>query len=140
MIITRAIKGLLIGQAMVLPMLAVAAEPAATRTTTEERSAADVKADNSQRNKVEQHKGVTNATSQSSAKNDIELAAAVRKAIVADEKLSTYAHNVKVVVRDGRVELQGPVRSDDEKRTVAALATDVAGQGKVTNNLTIAAE
>jgi osmotically-inducible protein OsmY len=46
----------------------------------------------------------------------------VRKAIVSDKALSTYAHNVKVLAQSGTVTLRGPVRSDEEKARVAQLA------------------
>ena len=55
-----------------------------------------------------------------------------------DKALSTYAHNVKVIAQDGQVTLKGPVRSDDEKRAVEAKATEVAGAGHVTNEMSVA--
>ena len=55
-----------------------------------------------------------------------------------DKALSTYAHNVKVIAQDGQVTLKGPVRSDDEKRAVEAKATEVAGTGHVTNEMSVA--
>ena len=57
-----------------------------------------------------------------------------------DKTLSTYAHNVKVIAQDGQVTLKGPVRTEEEKKTVEAKATEVAGAGHVTNQLTIAPE
>lgn len=62
----------------------------------------------------------------------------IRKSIHEDKSLSTYAHNIKVVVLDGKVTLRGPVRSDDEKANLEAKAVAVAGQGNVTNQLEIA--
>ena len=35
---------------------------------------------------------------------------------MADKSLSTYAHNIKIVTRDGKVTLEGPVRSGAEKQ------------------------
>ena len=55
-----------------------------------------------------------------------------------DKTLSTYAHNVKIVAQDGQVTLKGPVRTEDEKKTVEAKATEVAGAGHVTNQISIA--
>jgi len=93
------------------------------------------KADNTKVNKNDV--GVT-ADSQKMNPADRELAQKVRKAIVDDKSLSTYAHNVKVIARDGAVTLKGPVRSDEEKTAVEAKAVSVAGDGKVTNELTVA--
>ena len=55
-----------------------------------------------------------------------------------DKGLSTYAHNVKVIARDGQVTLKGPVRSDAEKLAVEAKATEVVGAGRVVNELSVA--
>ena len=74
---------------------------------------------------------------QSGARADRELTAAVRKAIVRDKSLSTYAHNVKVVTRDGVVTLRGPVRTNDEKAKVAEIAQQVAGVSKVNDELLV---
>jgi len=93
------------------------------------------KADNTKVNKNDV--GVT-ADSQKMNPADRELAQKVRKAIVDDKSLSTYAHNVKVIARDGAITLKGPVRSDEEKTAVEAKAVSVAGDGKVTNELTVA--
>ncbi len=55
-----------------------------------------------------------------------------------DKSLSTYAHNIKIITRDGHVTLKGPVRTEDEKTAIGEKATQVAGAGNVTNHLTIA--
>jgi len=68
---------------------------------------------------------------------DRELAQKIRKAIVDDGSLSTYAHNVKIIVRNGVVVLKGPVQSVQERKTVAAKAEEIAGTGKVKNQLTV---
>lgn len=98
------------------------------------------KADNTKANKGDQAAGAVTADQQKMNPADRELAQKVRKAITADKTLSTYAHNVKVIVQDGMVTLKGPVRSDEEKTLVEAKATEVAGAGKVTNELTVAAK
>jgi len=66
------------------------------------------------------------------------LSAAIRQPVVGDKFLSSYAHNVKIVTMDGQVTLKGPVRSEQEKTTIAAKATEIAGAGKVTNEMTVA--
>ena len=77
------------------------------------------------------------ADNQSNAQGDRTLAQQVRKAIIGDKDLSTYAHNVKVIAMNGQVTLKGPVKSDDEKQKVAADAASVAGADKVSNELTV---
>lgn len=91
-------------------------------------------ADNTKRNKA----GGQTADNQSNAKGDRELTAQIRRAIVGDKSLSTYAHNVKIIVDGGMVTLRGPVRSDEEKTTVEAKASEIAGKDKIHSELKIA--
>lgn len=78
------------------------------------------------------------ADTQKNSKQDIAITRDIRRAIVADKNLSTYAHNVKVITQNGEVTLKGPVRSEDERKTIEAKAIEVAGQGRVANELTVA--
>ena len=65
------------------------------------------------------------------------MLAAVRRAVVRDKTLSTSAHNVKIVAKDGVVTLRGPVRSEDEKGKIEKLAQQVAGVASVENQLDV---
>jgi hyperosmotically inducible protein len=69
--------------------------------------------------------------------SDRELMRRVRRAIVADKALSTYAHNVKIIAENGRITLKGPVRSEQEKQTIESKAVEAAGASNVVNELTI---
>jgi hyperosmotically inducible protein len=86
--------------------------------------------------KVNKSKSPT-ADKAGNAAADRELMAKIRKAVVDDKTLSTYAHNVKIVAKDGKVTLTGPVRSAEEKAAVERIATDVAGAGNVDSKITI---
>lgn len=90
--------------------------------------------DNTKQNKTE---GMT-ADNQKNNKVDRETSQKIRKAILADKSLSTYAHNVKVITTNGTVVLKGPVRSDEEKAAIEAKATEVAGAANVKSELTVA--
>ena len=90
--------------------------------------------DNTKVNKTDQ----LNADKQKNGKQDLAITRDIRRAIVADKSLSTYAHNVKVITANGEVTLKGPVRSEDERKAIEAKAVEVAGQGRVANELTIA--
>jgi osmotically-inducible protein OsmY len=94
--------------------------------------------DNSKVNTRDRAKGATTADSQSNAKSDVEITKEIRQAVMADKELSTYAHNVKIVTRHGKVTLKGPVTTVDEKNTVEAKAAEVAGAANVTNQISIA--
>ena len=90
--------------------------------------------------KVNQRDRASSAPTADQGKNnaaDRDLAQKIRKSIVSDSALSTYAHNVKVIAQNGKVTLKGPVRSEDEKQSVEQKATEVAGTGNVTDQITI---
>jgi len=95
-------------------------------------------ADNTKVNQRDRDKSQPTADQQKEAKSDRQIAAEIRRSLVKDKALSTYAHNVKVIVQDGAVTLKGPVRSDEEKQAVEAKAAEVAGADKVTNQIEIA--
>jgi osmotically-inducible protein OsmY len=99
---------------------------------------AQTPADNTKVNKGDRAKGAVTADQQKENDGDREITQKIRRALVDDKSLSTYAHNVKVVAQDGQVTLKGPVRSEDEKKTIEAKATEVAGVGRVINQLSIA--
>lgn len=94
--------------------------------------------DNTRANKVESNHTQRTAEGQSNERNDLELTRQIRRSIVDDGSLSTYAHNVKIITIGGKVTLNGVVRSEQEKAAVVAKAMEVAGQGKVTDELKIA--
>src|ERR1700757_372991 len=73
----------------------------------------------------------TTADSQSNASADRATTAKVRKAIMADKNLSTYAHNIKVITINGQVTLKGPVKSEEEKQQIASDASAVVSAQNV---------
>lgn len=80
------------------------------------------------------------ADSQSNDPSDLAVVQQVRKAVMADSSLSMYAHNVKILAREGVVTLNGVVRSDAERAALAAKASSVVGDRRVVNELTVAPE
>ena len=94
--------------------------------------------DNTKVNKADRANGAVTADQQKENDADRDLTKKIRQAVVGDKSLSTYAHNVKIVSQNGQVTLKGPVRSDAEKASIEAKATDIAGAGKVTNEITVA--
>jgi osmotically-inducible protein OsmY len=97
----------------------------------------DTNADNTKRNAKGLEGSSPTADQQKDNRSDREITQQIRKSIVSDKSLSTYAHNVKIITQNGEVTLKGPVRSDEEKRAIEAKATEVAGDHKVTNELNI---
>jgi hyperosmotically inducible protein len=95
--------------------------------------------DNTKSNKGDADKGAVTADQQKMNASDRTLTQKIRQAIIADKTLSTYGHNVKIVSQNGKVTLRGPVRSTDEKQTIAAKVVEIAGGAdKVDNQLTVA--
>ena len=94
------------------------------------------KSDNTAVNK----NGGTSADQQKETAADRTLSQQIRKAVVADKSLSTYAHNVKIISINGTVTLRGPVRSEAEKAAIEADAKKIAGVSAVNNELTIEPE
>jgi len=94
-------------------------------------------ADNTKVNQRDRSKAAPTADQAKNTTNDRDTMQKIRKAVVADKSLSTYAHNVKIISQGGKVTLKGPVRTEEEKSTIEQKATEVAGAGNVTNEITI---
>lgn len=99
---------------------------------------AQTPADNTKVNQRDRADGAVTADQQKENASDRALVKKIRQSLVNDKSLSMYAHNVKVVAQGGQVTLKGPVRSEDEKKSVEAKATKIAGAGRVTNEITVA--
>ena len=112
--------GLIVGTAVAHAQTPSQTAPDNTKTNTRDRAATAKTADQ-----------------QGNSKADLDLTQKIRHAIVADKGLSTYAHNVKVITRDGHVTLKGPVQTVEEKSALEAKAAEIAGSGKVTNQTSV---
>ena len=69
--------------------------------------------------------------------SDRQIMQDIRKAVVADKSLSTYAHNVKIISDHGKVTLKGPVQTEEERKNIETKAVQVAGQGNITNMIEV---
>ena len=54
-----------------------------------------------------------------------------------DDALSANGKNIKIIARDGKVTLRGPVKDANEKKAIGDKATMVAGPGNVDNQLEV---
>jgi hyperosmotically inducible protein len=96
------------------------------------------KPDNTKVNQRDKNPNEATADSQKMNASDRALTAKIRRAVVGDKTLSTYAHNVKIITQDGIVTLKGPVHSDAEVSNLMSKATDaVGGADKVVNQLSV---
>jgi hyperosmotically inducible periplasmic protein len=95
-------------------------------------------ADNTKTNQGDASKDATTADQQKMNPADRNTTKQIRKSIIQDKSLSTYAHNIKIITQEGKVTLKGPVRSEDEKANLEAKAAAVAGAANVTDQLEVA--
>lgn len=102
--------------------------------------AQDQPADNTKVNQRDRSASEPTADRQKETSSDRQLTQQIRKAIVKDKSLSTYAHNVKVITQNGMVTLKGPVKSEEEKQAVETKAAQVAGADKVTSQIEVASK
>ena len=97
-----------------------------------------VQPDNSKVNKRDRNPEEATADQQKTNSADHALTAKLRRSVVADKSLSTYAHNVKIITQAGIVTLKGPVRSDAEVKSIMDKATAAAGgSDKVVNQMSV---
>ncbi len=93
--------------------------------------------DNTKVNQRDRNSAEPTADQQKENRPDRDITRDIRRSIMQDKSLSTYAHNVKIVSQNGTVTLRGPVRSEDEKAAVEAKAAEIAGKDKVTSQLEV---
>lgn len=101
------------------------------------RDSAAVPGDNTKVNKRDRNKSEPTADQQKMNKSDREITRDIRRAIVQDKSLSTYAHNIKVITQNGMVTVKGPVRSEEDKTAIQAKAAEVAGANNVKSEISV---
>jgi hyperosmotically inducible protein len=93
-------------------------------------------ADNTTINDRDRH-GALTPMDQGNSGSEIRITAAIRKGLMADSTLSFTAKNVKVITVGSKVTLRGPVKSDQERATIAALAMQTSGVTEIDNQLEV---
>ena len=121
----------------VLILMAFIVAGSTTRSQAQTTEQQGTSPDNTKMNAQDRDKASPTADQQKENRSDREITQQIRQSLVKDKSLSTYGHNVKVITQNGQVTLKGPVRSDDEKKSIEAKATEVAGENKVTSELNI---
>ena len=94
--------------------------------------------DNTKINQRDSSANEITAEQQSENPNDISISSRIRKHIMKEKDLSTYAQNIKIITVDGKVTLKGPVLSEREQKSLMKCARQVAGTANVTNKMSIA--
>ncbi len=93
-------------------------------------------ADNTKINDRDRHDALT-PMAQGNSGAEIKITATIRKGMMSDKTLSFAAKNVKVITVGTKVTLRGPVKSEQERATVEALARQTAGVTEVDNQLEV---
>jgi hyperosmotically inducible protein len=119
--------------ALIAAVLSVECTQAKQNTTTKAP-------DNSAVNKRGQDQSVPTADQAKNDVSDRQIMAHIRRDVINDKNLSTCAHNVKIIAVHGKVTLKGPVHSEDERRAVEEHARKYAGEGNVTNELSVSGD
>ena len=93
-------------------------------------------ADNTKINKRDRDATLT-PMNQGSSRAETSITANVRKGIMGDNTLSSTGKNVKVITVGSKVTLRGPVKSDQAKAAIGAIASQTAGVTEVDNQLEV---
>jgi len=92
-------------------------------------------ADDTERNVRDRKDTTLTPMDQGGSESDRTITQEIRRAVMAQDGFSTNAKNVKIITVDGVVTLRGPVKTADEKATIATLAGRTAGAKRVDNQL-----
>jgi len=124
---------------LLLPLVVAGCSSQTGHVDRDQNSAAATDADNTARNQRDRDTSTQTSGDQAENPADREISANIRRAVVADDSLSTNAHNVKIITSNGMVTLRGPVKSAQEKAAIEAKAKQVAGVTRVDNQLEVEA-
>ena len=109
--------------ALVLSAMAQDASPPAT--------------DNTAKNQRDRSGDTQTSGDQSNDSAATQTTAAIRRAVVGDDSLSTTAKNIKIVTAGDTVTLRGPVNTAEEKTKIEQLAQSAASNIKIDNQLEV---
>lgn len=118
-----------------LPMLRAHHEKANELRTREIERTTDK--DNTGRNVRDRDDKQLTPFDQGSGKRDTEITANIRKAILDVDDMSTNGKNVKIITKDGKVTLRGPVDNASEKLHIDEIAGRVVNPSQVDSQLEV---
>jgi osmotically-inducible protein OsmY len=94
-------------------------------------------ADDTGRNVRDRHDAALTPMDQGGSEVDRTITQHIRQELVKNDRLSTNAKNIKIITVDGVVTLRGPVKSSDERTTIASVAQRAGGVKRVDNQLEV---
>lgn len=93
--------------------------------------------DNTKVNERDRGDATLTPMDQGNSGSETQITAAIRRGIMGDNNLSFTAKNVKVITVGTKVTLRGPVKSNQEKAVIEALAKQTAGVREIDNQLEV---
>jgi hyperosmotically inducible periplasmic protein len=99
------------------------------------RTATNAPADNTDKNERDRNGATLTPGDQGGSEADRTVTQQVRQGVMGEDALSTTGKNVKIITVDGVVTLRGPVKTAQEKATIASIAQRVSGVKRVDNQL-----
>jgi hypothetical protein len=109
-----------------------------TKTPNQVRPDPTKQPDNTGQNKPDRDPASVTPEDQSNADQDVDLTAAIRRAVMADDTLSINAKNSKIIAdKNGTVTLRGVVETQAEKDAIESKAKSIAGVKNVNNLLDV---
>jgi hyperosmotically inducible periplasmic protein len=106
-------------------------------TSTATTTSSTVQASDNTGTNARDRAGAVTPLDQGNSAADLETTQAIRKAVMADDTLSTDAKNVKIVTDRGMVTLRGSVKDQAEKDTIDRNARAAAGSNQVNDQLDV---
>jgi osmotically-inducible protein OsmY len=96
-----------------------------------------VQPDNTKVNERDRSSAALTPMDQGNNESDLKLTQSIRQAIMADKALSFTAKNVKIITKDGKITLRGPVKTADERAAIEADARKAAGGSPIDNQIEV---
>lgn len=95
--------------------------------------------DNTEVNQRDRKPDALTPGDQGQNETDIAITREIRQGVMKDDVLSMTAKNIKIITIDSAVTLRGPVKSENERAAILAIAKSAEGVKRVDNQLEIAA-
>lgn len=107
-----------------------------TMTSMDQKNSQSKDADNTGVNKRDRDDKTLTPMDQKNNQSDLNITQDIRQALMKDE-FSTDAKNIKVITRDGKVTLRGPVSSAAEREKINTLVKAMPGIKSFDNQLQV---
>jgi hyperosmotically inducible protein len=93
--------------------------------------------DNTKVNERDRSSSADTPMDQGNGESDLKLTQSIRQAVMADKTLSFTAKNVKIITKDGKITLRGPVKTAEERAAIEADARKAAGGAPIDNQIEV---